>query len=118
MFMIIRKNKILTLFLVALFVSFYADATLFSHEHVIDGATIIHSHIHTDSHHHTKSGGHTQRTITLIAQMSHFDCIDFTCNAILKPIQQPLYKNKIVETTHWLSSIYLQNISLRAPPIV
>ena len=98
--------------------SYYASTAFFLHEHIIEGATITHSHLHTDSHHDTKSGGHTKHSITLIAQISHFEYVDFLCNRVLKPVQFPLHEYKFVEITHWVASIHLNNLSLRAPPIV
>jgi len=114
----VKTKKIVSFLFIALFMSYYASTAFFLHSHIIGGATIAHSHLHTDSHHDTKSGGHTERCITLIAQISHFDYIDFSCNCIQKPVQFPLYEDKVVEITHWAASIHLKNLSLRAPPIV
>jgi len=114
----IKTKKIISFLLVALFMSYYASMSFFPHGHIIEGATITHSHIHTDSHHDTKSGEHTDQCITLIAQISHFDYIDFLCNCVFKPLQLPLYEDKIVEVMHWVASIHLENLSLRAPPVV
>ena len=107
---------ILKLLLTTLFAFYYLSITCFYHTHTIDGSTITHSHIHTKSHHDTQSGNHTQQSITLIVQISHFDYIDFTCNCVPNPLQFQLSENKFVNTTHWIASIYLENISLRAPP--
>ena len=114
----IKAKKLVSAIFVVLFMSYYAGLILFSHTHVISGSTIAHSHMHADSHHNTKSGGHTNQEITLIAQISHFDYIDFLCDFVLTSPQLQIQQNKFVETTHWVASIYFQNISLRAPPIV
>ena len=100
--MVGTKRKILSCFLVALFVSYYAETVLFSHSHIIGGTPIAHSHVHKESHHDTESGNHTEQSITLIAQISHFQFIDFSCNFILKPIQFPLHEDKFMDTIHWL----------------
>jgi hypothetical protein len=113
----VTLKKIVSIFLVALFTSFYAGTTLFSHLHTISGATITHSHFHRNSHHDTKSGGHTERCITLIAQISKYHFIDFLCVSVPAPLQLTLHKGNIVETTHWIAPIHFQNISLRAPPM-
>ena len=113
-----KIKKIVSLFFVVLFVSYYVGINFFSHSHIIGGATIVHSHFHKDSHHNTKSGGHTEQSITLIAQISHFEYIDFSCDCVLKPLQLPQHEDKFVEIIHWINSIYFQNLSLRAPPIV
>jgi hypothetical protein len=114
----VRIKKIASLFFVVLFVSYYASVSFFSHSHVIDGATVVHSHFHKDSHHNTKSGNHTAQSITLIAQVSHFDYLDFSCDCVLKPSQFSIQENKFTETTHWTIPIHLENLSLRAPPMV
>ena len=114
----IKIKKIVSFFFVVLFISYYAGATLFSHEHIISGATILHSHFHTNSHHDTKNGGHTENSINLIAQISHFEYLDFLGYCIIQPLQMPLYEIKFVETPQWITLIHLENLSLRAPPIV
>jgi hypothetical protein len=113
-----KIKKILSLFLAVLFMSYYASTVFFSHIHIISGATITHSHFHDNSHHDTKSGGHTENCITLIAQISHFEYIDFSCNFTLAPQQFQWHKNKVIEIPCKTVSIHLQNLSLRAPPIV
>jgi len=114
----LETKKIISLFFVALFMSFYVSTTFFSHFHIINGATITHSHFHSDEHHDTKSGGHEKSSITLIAQISHFESIDYSCLLLPTPLQFQLNRNKFIETTHWVDSIYFQNLSLRAPPVV
>jgi hypothetical protein len=96
--------------------SYYASITFFSHSHIISGATISHSHVHKDSHHDSNNGGHTQQDITLIAQISHFENIIFSNSYIPSPIQFPVFEKKITNTPHWITSIHLQHLSLRAPP--
>ena len=113
-----KIRKIVSFFFVVLFINYYAGVAFFYHSHVINDTVITHSHTHTDSHHDTKNGGHTQSDIIFIAQISHFDYIDFSCNCVLKPIQLFFNENKFVETTHWVASVHLENLSLRAPPAV
>ena len=113
-----RVNKIVSFLCVALFISYYASVTLFSHSHVIYNTVFEHSHSHTDSHHNTNSGGHSQDEIILIAQISHFDYIIFSCNCAVKPINLSFKEETGYETTHWVVSVYFQNLSLRAPPVL
>ena len=116
-FIMFKTKKILSLLFVVLFMSYYANVTLLSHTHNISGSTIIHSHIHADSHHNTQNGDHTEHCITLIAQLSHFEYIDSSFVEVSHTISL-LNKICFVETTHCADSIYLENISLRAPPVV
>jgi hypothetical protein len=113
-----RTKKIVALLLALVFTGYFASTTLFSHSHVISGASIIHSHIHTDSHHDTQSGNHTKQCITLIAHVSQLQYIVFYSDCLPIPLQFPLYKSKCVEISHWIVSQFFQNHSLRAPPIV
>ena len=114
----IKIKKIVSFLFVALFMSYYTGTTFFSHSHIIGEAEIFHSHIHAESHHDTKNGDHSEKDITLIAKISNFDYTDFSYNIILKPIHFPLFKEKFIEPTHFVTSVYLQNLSLRAPPLM
>jgi hypothetical protein len=111
-----KTKKLLSLFLLVLYVTFYAGTVLFFHTHIINGEPTTHSHIHKESHHDSKSGGHTKQDLIFIAQISHFDYVNFECSNIPNSFEFQLHENIIFETTHWVASIYFDNISLRAPP--
>ena len=113
----VKAKKIVLLFLLVLYTSYYVSTSFFFHTHKYTWGTVFHSHVHKDSHHNTKSGGHTKQNVIFIDQISHFEYIDFSCNSLLIPLQLQIPQNKFVETTHWVSSIYFKNLSLRAPPI-
>lgn len=55
--------------LLLLFAAYYVDVNCFVHAHVVNGVTIIHSHIHRSSHHASNDGGHTTWQINLIANV-------------------------------------------------
>ena len=111
-----KIKKIAALFFVVLFMSYYANVSLFFHAHIISGATIIHSHIHADSHHNTNSGGHTCSEITLIAHISQFEYNYSSICDIPSPSQFSFHENKVNKATDRITSVHLQNLSLRAPP--
>jgi len=112
-----KIKKIVSSFLLMLFVSYYGSINLFFHTHVINGITIVHSHFHAETHHDTQNGGHTEHSITLISQISHFDYVDFSCNCELKPVLSCRDVACRVSTAQWVVSLHLQNLSLRAPPV-
>ncbi len=66
------------------FALYFVNISLFSHYHVVDGVTIVHSHFHDDGH--TKdpldSTSHTKNELTLIHAISNFivesPCAPFT----------------------------------------
>jgi hypothetical protein len=113
----VKIKKIIPVFFIAVFMNYYASVVLFSHTHIIHGATILHSHLHTDSHHNSKSGGHSEQSITLIAQISQFEYVSFACCNIPSPLLFLLHENKRVETDRRITSVHLQNPSQRAPPV-
>lgn len=105
--------------LLLLFCVYYAGATLCAHTHVVEGVTIVHSHIHTESHTDGSSGedgGHTPNEITLVASLQNFiaetPSLHFT-------IEQPI---SILENhTLPIASHIVENYSfgvdtLRGPP--
>lgn len=70
---ILRRAKAATLLL--LFSVYYAGATLCTHTHVVEGVTIVHSHIYGQNHidgSTGEDGGHTPTEITLIAALQNF----------------------------------------------
>ena len=73
-------NKLIHLFLLALFLSYYGSITFFSHYHVVNGVTIVHSHFfcgHADADgkaNHT----HSPKELTLIAYLTTFISFSIT----------------------------------------
>lgn len=68
--MTLRKphiKELLTTAMLLLFVVYYGDAALFYHTHIINGVTIVHSHVHNDHHHDSSDGSHSASQITLIS---------------------------------------------------
>jgi len=53
--------------LLLLFVAYYIDVNCFVHSHIVNGVTIVHSHVHKESHHASNDGGHSAWQINLIA---------------------------------------------------
>jgi hypothetical protein len=111
------RKKIILLLCIVIFTSYYTGTSFFFHTHIINGTTIVHSHIHADSHHNTQNGDHTEYNFTLIAQLSHFEYIDspFVDASHTTFLLNELY---FVETTRCKTSIYLENTLLRGPPFV
>lgn len=59
--------------LLLLFCAYYANVTLFSHYHIVDGVTIVHSHFYSDDHTSSPdNNSHTKSEITLIKAISNY----------------------------------------------
>lgn len=69
------RNVIAASFMV-LFVTYYVNATMFWHSHIINGVTIVHSHIHGAEHTTLPDGGHSSREVTLISLCSALQYLD------------------------------------------
>ena len=71
-------NKLIHLFLLALFLSYYGSITFFSHYHVVNGVTIVHSHFfcgHADTDgkaDHT----HSPKEADINCLLNHFHHLD------------------------------------------
>lgn len=73
--MIRAKRHIgIRIFFLALFLSYYADITFFTHSHIINGVTIVHSHFSygssSDNSGNPQRHSHSNLSLTLIAQAS------------------------------------------------
>ena len=96
--------------LLAIFAWYWSSATLFSHEHFVDGEKIVHSHPLAGSS-HTHSSSQLQ-TITHLAMLL----------ALVAPLVYALckiegFKSEIaIETQKRLASTIRLTRSLRAPP--
>ncbi len=56
-----------------LFAAYYANITLFTHYHVVDGVTIVHSHIHGEDHTSEQgSASDMANHLTLIQMLSNY----------------------------------------------
>lgn len=99
-----------------LFVAYYVDVNFFVHTHVIDGVTVVHSHIHADSHHATADGHHTTAQINLIASLSsQLLTIGILLGAVLCA-DYKLLRSIGAELRAAATSAHLRRSSLRAPP--
>ena len=104
--------------LLVLFVSYYANITFFSHAHIINGVTIVHSHFHTgfDNSQHPQHQ-HSTADIQLIAVISqlNIESLPFQIS-----VEDPLPQHVDKELVPLVANPYLVDFEgeyqLRAPP--
>lgn len=71
-----RIRNVIAASLMMLFVTYYVNATMFWHSHIINGVTIVHSHIHGAEHTTLPDGGHSSKEVTLISLCSALQYLD------------------------------------------
>jgi hypothetical protein len=64
-----KSKQFVALTLVVIFALYYANICFFYHSHIINGSTIIHSHIHSET------GTHSESELTLISALSVFQSL-------------------------------------------
>jgi len=106
-----RKYIFIPLLLLALFVTYQASITVFSHIHYVNGVMIVHSHPSSDDEH-----THTERQILTLAYVSHWTGVEPVCMA-LEEAAFSVCESVECKCESWaLSDSCLHCISLRAPP--
>ena len=56
--------------LLLLFATYYVQVNFFVHSHIVNGVTVVHSHMHRSTHHDTDTGGHSETELTIIASLN------------------------------------------------
>ena len=101
----------------ALFAIYYVNATMFWHCHIINGVTIVHSHIHTSPHHSIPNGGHTALSLTLISALDGL-CFDHATHPIELNAYRYLCYLFLYTAVAAMACAPIRSTSLRAPPAV
>ena len=115
-----REKQIgIRIFFLALFLSYFAGITFFTHQHIVDGEVVVHSHFikhpFAASSEQIPDHEHNVQTIHLIASISSW----ITKLTELTEIPRDFYifiSAKEFEYTYTLSSTYIDNLRLRGPP--
>ena len=97
-------------FLLALFIFFQASISLFTHTHIVDGATIVHSHPGAEGHQHNG-----QQFVT-IALASHITFDEVQSVNIEKAFQSVCEIFALPDAAAIISNDKCV-VSLRAPPV-
>lgn len=109
-----RSKQVIAGILFVIFTLYYVDICFFSHSHIINGTTIVHSHFHNKAH--TQTGTHTESELTLISSLSAFHTLPADVCAVsleilllLQVFILPFFEERIISNP-------TACISLRAPP--
>ena len=107
-------QQIGALCLLLLFVEYIGGSTLFSHNHTIDGQTIVHSHLYSGTP-DKPDHNHTQQQVKLIAALSNIVVLA-TATVMLTAVRRCVAYNIVVGATALQSKSIECLHLLRAPP--
>ncbi|WP_298647824.1 hypothetical protein [uncultured Proteiniphilum sp.] len=113
--MLRRSKRLIAYILFVVFTFYYVDICFFSHSHIINGTTVVHSHFHNKAH--AQTGTHTDSELTLISSLSAFQTLPADVCAVslgillllLQVFILPFFEERIISNP-------AACISLRAPP--
>ena len=99
-------------FLPLLFLWYISGITLFSHTHIVDGVSIVHSHPNTDAEHQGES---EYLTIHVLAQFQSCEAGEGVAlpelfRLLIAVLDDPCELSPVLEASH-------SYFSLRAPPV-
>ena len=105
-----RSRALKALWLLVLFVGYQWAVLGFTHTHIINGVTIVHSHPFTSTHDH-QAGNYLQ-----LAQLSHFLTTEVNEVKVQRPQLPLLTTLEVLPAVPMHSGIHLTLPLLRAPP--
>jgi len=109
-----KSKQIAARVLILIFALYYADICFFYHSHVINGATIVHSHFHNKAH--TQTGAHSESEITLISALSAFQSLQAAFSIVSVGIFFVLLATILPSIEKRVTRNLITSIPLRAPP--
>ena len=99
--------------LLLLFVVYQVGSTSFVHTHIVNGVTVVHSHLSTQGDHQ-----HTAKQVQAIDYICHYVCSDVpecvTLEAVCSELLQRHYAEALVSTL----TTAVRAFCLRGPPAV
>ena len=110
------SKRLFAALMLLLFMEYILSATVFLHQHTIDGQTFTHSHIFFGTK-ETPNHTHTQQQINLISAMSAVKILAVAI-ALFCAILTPVGRRFVVYVVHIFKRRLRHIISMRAPPAV
>ncbi len=97
--------------LLVLFLAYFASISFFTHSHVVDGLTVVHSHPFSSD-----SSDHSEEDLVLIAALSDYLSPELALAPQLPDVIVSAYRVWQVSLPEPVSAFPVQVPSLRAPP--
>jgi len=114
----IGTGKSLSVLLLILFLGYYSSITFFTHIHIINGVTIVHSHpFNSDKGGESSNSPHSNKELQIIQLLSDFFTTAVSLSFTVILFRSLLYKIPIKSTEDgFIGSCGYCTYSLRAPP--
>jgi len=111
-------GKSLSVLLLILFLGYYSSITFFTHSHIINGVTIVHSHpFNSDKGGDSSGSPHSGKELQIIQLLSDFFTTAVSLSFAVILLRSLLYKIPIKSTEDgFIGSCGYCTYSLRAPP--
>ena len=111
-----KIKRFIGIVLITVFTFYYVNICFFYHTHIINGVTIVHSHIHTKDH--AQTGTHTESELTLISALSAFQSGQPALFFAELGIFLLLTSLFLTAPAEEIVSQSIRYFSLRAPPVL
>lgn len=114
-----QYRDVIASFLLLLVSAYYANSTLFYHQHNVQGQYVFHSHIASQSHKSQplSDGGHTSAAIKLITALNHVQFEDQVLAVDHVAVERPLECTIVAQSESREGYTLKHRPYLRAPPI-
>ena len=113
--MIKKKRNIISILLILLFVGYEISAFSFTHTHIINGVTVVHSHPFTKD---AESHNHGSSEISLINSILNSDIYDFTNITYYFICYDCILYQLIIQANISLTGPISKNLNPRGPPCI
>lgn len=112
--MLWKSRQLIASLLFVVFTFYYVDICFFSHSHIINGTTVVHSHLHNKAH--AETGTHSDSELKLISSLSAFQTLAADLGAVTLGVLLVLQVFILPFLEEKIYSKSTTCISLRAPP--
>lgn len=106
-----RKHTVIPLLLLALFLTYQASITMFTHVHIVNGVMIVHSHPSSNKNHM-----HTTGQVISIAHLAAINTLAAEASTTIIVDRPVLYVLKCQTIIFRAPAPHTHCIHLRAPP--
>lgn len=103
--------KIVNLFLLVVYLAYFAGCNFFVHQHFLDGHKVVHSHPFASGTHH-----HSGNTIDVIALLQDYTSLEAVVSAVPSCAEINLWLDPAVAVQPYVSAMHEGLSQLRSPP--